>query len=371
MSSVNTDLYAFVSPDRPDTVTVISTCAQVPEPGDDVRHEIHIDNDGDAVPDITYQFRCTRRQVYSVTKVVEGQQPRLLADRVPTGTATLPSGERVYAGQRADGFYVDLGSVFDLLDLWPFRNQHLTPAGGNPTRDVIAIQVPVTDLTCDGSRPHDPADPAASIGAYASASRRQPLTHEHVQMSRVGNPLFREVIVPTGLEDAWNRAQPRLDKQYRQLVERPEVAALMPVLFPGVFPNLGALTADRADLVALLLTGIPAGSIPGFQNFTGPTLADLLRLNVAIPPAAEPRVFGLLGGDPAGFPNGRRVFDDVVAIELRALAGATYPLVDPTFTPDAAAAVVDDGVTPHDRVPSVDTFPYLRVPSSGYDVPAA
>jgi hypothetical protein len=111
--------------------------------------------------------------------------------------------------------------------------------------------------------------------------------------------------------------------------------------------------------------------IPGFQNLTGPTPADLLRLNVAIPPAAEPRVFGLLGGDPAGFPNGRRVFDDVVAIELRALAGATYPLVDPTFTPDAPAAVIDDGVKPRDLVPSLETFPYLGAPSSGYDAPAA
>jgi hypothetical protein len=388
MSSVNTDLYAFVSPDRPDTVTVISTCAQPHEPGDDVRHEIHIDNDGDAVPDITYRFHCRRRQVYSVTKVVEGEQPTLLADGVPDAPATrstgetLATGERVYAGRRADGFYVDLGSVFDLPDLRPFRNQHLAAHGRNPMRDVhaIAIQVPVTDVTRDGRRPRDPADPAATIGVYASASRPALPTRGHAghrsagaytQASRRGNPLFHEVIVPSGLEDEWNRAQPRLDKQYLELVERPEVAARLPVLFPGVFPNLAALTADRADLVALLLTGIPAGVIPGFQNLTGPTPADLLRLNVAIPPAAEPRVFGLLGGDPAGFPNGRRVFDDVVAIELRALAGATYPLVDPTFTPDAPAAVIDDGVKPRDLVPSLETFPYLGAPSSGYDAPAA
>ena len=124
--------------------------------------------------------------------------------------------------------------------------------------------------------------------------------------------------------------------------------------------------------MAVLLTGIPSGLIPGFQNFTGPRLADLLRLNVAIPPASSPSVFGLLGGDLAGFPNGRRVFDDVVAIELRAIAGATYPLVDGSSTSDAAASAVDDGVGPDDvGMPYLDPFPYLGLPHSGFDVPAA
>src|SRR5439155_17635790 len=103
---------------------------------------------------------------------------------------------------------------------------------------------------------------------------------------------------------------------------------------------------DRADLVAILLTGIPGGLIPGFQNLTGngKTLADELRLNVAIPPSASPNVLGLLGGDLAGFPNGRRVADDIVTIELKAIAGATYPLVDSTFQPDGAVGAVTQGV---------------------------
>ena len=104
--------------------------------------------------------------------------------------------------------------------------------------------------------------------------------------------------------------------------------------------NLAALVAAgtaRADLEAILLTGIPSGIVPGFQNYTGPVLADMLRLNTAIPPSAKPNQLGLIGGDPAGFPNGRRVFDDVVTVELRAIAGVTVPLVDPSFTPDAAA----------------------------------
>lgn len=120
-----------------------------------------------------------------------------------------------------------------------------------------------------------------------------------------------------------------------------------------------------------MLTGIPGGLIPGFQNFTGQRQADLLRLNVAIPPSADPDTLGILGGDLAGFPNGRRVFDDVVAIELRAIAGATYPLVDSEYTPDTAVSQVDDGVSLADvGMPYLDTFPYLGVPHSGFDVPA-
>ncbi len=438
----STDVYAFVSPDRPDTVTLIANYIPLQGPaggpnfyefGDDVLYEIHVDNDGDAEPDVTYQFRFTsrvrnprsflyntgpiealnskswnRRQFYSVTKVVEGHQPVVLADRVPcppcnigprstptyaaladAATRSLPTGERVYAGQRAEGFYVDLGSIFDLLDLRPFQDLHLLPSpaalGVSSTAQVnvhtIAIQVPIRDLTRNRRRPRQVDDPAASIGVWTSASRQKVLVREpsddrstgpYVQVSRLGNPLFNEVIVPMGRKDEWNSVAPAGDEVYREYVERPEVSALLPVLYPGVFPNLAALDAPRADLVAVLLTGIPGGLVPGFQNFTGPTPADLLRLNVAVPPSSSPSIFGLLGGDLAGFPNGRRVFDDVVAIELRALAGATYPLVDPGYTPDAAAAAVDDGVTPDDLgIPFLDTFPYLGLPFSGYDVPAA
>ncbi len=438
----STDVYAFVSPDKPDTVTLISNYIPLQGPaggpnfyefGDDVLYEIHIDNDGDSRPDITYQFRFTtkvrnpnsflyntgpittlddadwnRRQFYSVTKVVEGLEPKVLASRVPcppcnigrrstpdfaslarAATRKLPSGERVYAGQRAEGFYVDLGSIFDLGALRPFQNLHLLPLpavpGVNATAKVnvhtIAIQVPITDVTRDGSRPRNPAGAKSTIGVYASARRQRVLVRDddadqgvgpYVQVSRLGNPLFNEVIVPMGRKDEWNSREPAGDKVFTPFVERPELAALLPVLYPGVFPNLAGLTAPRADLVAILLTGIPAGLIPGFQNFTGTKQADLLRLNLAIPPASSPSVFGLLGGDLAGFPNGRRVFDDVVAIELRAIAGATYPLVNADFTPDAAASQVDDGVTPDDvGMPYLNWFPYLGVPHSGFDVPSA
>ena len=142
------------------------------------------------------------------------------------------------------------------------------------------------------------------------------------------------------------------------------------MLYPGVFPKLAGINAARADLVAILLTGIPWGLIPDFQNYTGPVLSDQLRLNVAIPPTAEPNPFGLLGGDLAGFPNGRRVVDDVVSIELRAIAGVTYPLVDNSYKPDPAAGLLTEGLTASmDRY--LSSFPYLADPRDGFDAPSS
>jgi hypothetical protein len=139
-----------------------------------------------------------------------------------------------------------------------------------------------------------------------------------------------------------------------------------------VFPNLAALDADRADILAILHTGVPGGLIPDFQNFTGTTEADMLRLNVAIPPNPAPNINGVLALDFAGFPNGRRVYDNTVAIELRALAGATYPLVDSSFTPDDAAGAIFDLVDTELpwNVSYLDRFPYLDHPVSGFDVRA-
>ncbi len=439
----NTDTYAFVTPG--DTVTIITNYLPVEAPAggpnfyefaDDVLYEIHVDNTGDGFPDITYQFRFTtvntnpntflyntgpitaldsptwnRRQSYTLTKVTRrrGRSDRstvigrgLVAPPCNIGprstpnyaaladaaVKSLPSGERVFAGQRAEGFFVDLGSVFDLGTLRPFQNLHLIPTAAadgvdslaNVNVHTLAIQVPIRHLTRDGSRPRDPMSSTATIGVWGAASRQKATVRDRdgdgrgagpwVQVSRLGNPLFNEVIVPLARKDGWNAVGPDQERRFARFVARPELAALLPVLYPGVFPNLAALNVDRADLLAILLTGIPAGLIPGFQNFTGSTQADELRLNVAIPPTAQPNRLGILGGDLAGFPNGRRVGDDVVTIELRAIAGATYPLVDPTFTPDGAVAVIEDGTFPPVRT-FLDRFPYLGVPYSGYDVPAA
>jgi hypothetical protein len=437
----NTDLYAFVSPDKPDTVTLIANYIPLEAPdggpnfyefGDDVVYDIHIDNNGDSLPDITYRFRFTievrnpntflyntgpitaldspnfnRRQFYSVSKVDKNGHETQLAAKLaappcnigPRSTPnyaalaaqavhTLPGGERVFAGQRLEGFYVDLGAIFDLGDLRPFQNLHLIPSavapGVDATQNVnvhtIAIQVPISKLTSNGARPTHVTDPTAVIGVYASASRRKlrvlwgdarlQEAGPWEQVSRLGNPLFNEVIVPMGQKDRWNNLPPNADNLFLANVQHPELAKLLPALYPNVFPKLAAYKAARADLVAILLTGIPGGIIPGFQNFTGKTQADLLRLNMAIPPSATPNLLGLLGGDLAGFPNGRRVFDDAVTIELRAIAGATLPLVDHAFEPDAAVSKLTPGLTPNHQTRYLPQFPYLGTPKSGFEIMA-
>jgi hypothetical protein len=224
--------------------------------------------------------------------------------------------------------------------------------------------------------PTDVMSPASVIGVYASASRQKSRIFDHHtltdrghgpfhQVSRLGMPLFNEVIVPMSLKDRWNALEPADDSQFAKFAAQPELARLLPVLYPGVFPNLAAYTKDRADLLAILLTGIPAGVVTGFQNFTGSTQADFIRLNLAVPPATDPKPLGLVGGDPAGFPNGRRLADDVVTVELRAIAGLTIRLVDPSFTPDAAASLIEDGTT-YTNPPLLDHFPYLGTPAGGF-----
>lgn len=456
----NADVYAFVSPDHPKTVTLISNFVPLQDPpggpnffefGDDVLYSIYIDNDGDGKPEISYVFRFStrlrdpntflyntgpitslsspnwnKRQFYSVTRVEghdttaygTGERGKGLKARVlgkglacppcnigPRSTPnydalgkaavhSLPGGMKVFAGQRRDGFYVDLGAIFDLGDLRPFQNLQLIPSPAAPGVDAtktlnihtIAIQVPISHLTSNRSVPTHPDDKHAVIGVWSAASRRRvrmihaaghPSSESGpwVQVSRLGNPLFNEVIVPLGEKDKWNTRYPVHDKAFVSYVQHPELASLLPVLYPHVFPHLAHLKKPRADLVAILMTGIPPGLIPKFQNYTGPVLADQLRLNMAIPPTSSPNRFGLLGNDPAGFPNGRRVSDDVVAIELRAIAGVTFPLVDKHYKPDAAAGEVQQWEpSQYSSVPGPHryqaAFPYLGVPLNGFDTPS-
>jgi hypothetical protein len=439
----STDVYAFVSPDKPETVTLIANYIPLQGPaggpnfyefGDDVLYQIHVDNSGDGRADISFEFRFStevrdpdtflyntgpiqslnspywnRRQSYDVT-VRSGSSAHTVASGLacppcnvgPLSTPDYPAlansavhnlgnGMTVFAGQRAEGFYVDLGSIFDLGDLRPFENLHAQygmsvfhhgAPGVNATNHLnvhsIAIQVPISSLIRGRSHP--------TIGVWTTASRQRvrvwDADHgENVdsgpfrQVSRLGNPLVNEVLIPLGKKDEWNSLPPSDDKIFAGYVARPGLASLLPDLYPDVFPNLAALVASgkpRADLEAILLTGIPAGIIPGFENFTGTVLSDMLRLNTSIPPSAGKKrsIYGLLGGDPGGFPNGRRVWDDVVAIELRAIAGVTYPLIDKHFKPDAAAGEVTDGLTP-DSVSAhyLNEFPYLGVPYSGFNNP--
>ena len=450
----STDVYAFVSPDRPGTVTLIANYIPLQGPaggpnfyafGDDVLYEIHVDNNGDAEPDVTYQFQFkteladkdtflyntgpitslgsenwNRRQTYKVTRV-KNNRSTVLADGLvcppcnigplstpnyaslaAAGVHGLAGGIKVFAGQRADGFYVDLGAIFDLGDLRPFENLHaqygmnVFSAGGpgvNATAQLnvhsIAIQVPVSQLV--HGKHGKVTDPGSVIGVWTTASRQRVSVWDAAdghqvwsgpfhQVSRLGNPLINEVIIPMSKKDYWNTQQPRNDKQFASFVAHPELAGLIAALYSPNFPHLAKAVQQnvvRADLEAILLTGIPAGVVPkapAFTNFTGPVQADMLRLNTSIAPTisgANP--LGVVAGDLAGFPNGRRVFDDVVTVELRAVAGLLLGLTDPGYTPDAAVGLITDGCSDSGPIgpgtPYLGKFPYLGVPYDGYDHP--
>jgi hypothetical protein len=472
----STDVYAFVSPDQPETVTLIANYIPLEAPdggpnfyefADDVLYEIHIDNTGDGNPDISYQFRFTtvnnipssflyndgpitsltppspssnwnRQQTYSLTRVDNNPGNRwrnasivlghgllsppcnigplstpnyvALANAAMHSVGAGPFSARVFAGQRAEGFYVDLGAVFDLGDLRPFAGDH---AGGlaaglmngmpgvNSTADVnvhsLALQIPTSELT--RSTPTGPGDPAAVIGVWTTASRQRVRVWGNwfnggdlrsgpwTQVSRLGSPLVNELLIGIGAKDVWNTQPPTTDgSEFLNYFAHPLLPQLLPSLYPGVFPNLAAYNAGtsnaRPDIEAIFLTGIPAGVItqaPSFTNYNGTGVkADMLRLNTAIPPSSSPNNLGLLGLDIAGYPNGRRVVDDVATIALRAVAGATLGYVVPSFTADGAAGAVDFGLTGGGTDLSANgtqhylpSFPYLGTPYSGFSNPAA
>jgi hypothetical protein len=415
----NTDVYAFVSPARPDTVTLISNFIplQLPSSGpnfwkfdDNVLYEIMVDNDGDAVEDITFQFRFrteTRnhdtflyntaaitsiddadwnvRQFYSVTRI-DGPRRRghgrLLGENIPSppvnvgsrsipnyaavaaqAVRPLPGGMQVFAGQRDDGFYVNLG-VFDLLGVPPADLDNPDSVAGHNVHS-IAIEVPIEMLTSNGARPSSPNDANAVIGVWSTASRlsvtvrnrgQENANGRYVQVSRLGHPLVNEVVIPRRLKDAFNSIEPSQDAVALPVVLDPEVPRLLKALF-----NVNSPAAPRSDLVTIFLTGIP-----GLNQPPNVTPAEMLRLNVAIPPAAAPDRLGVIGGDAAGFPNGRRVGDDVTDIAIRAMAGAT-PLT-PGFNVSPNNTLGDGCcVTPFggNDVPYLASFPYLGLPHSG------
>jgi uncharacterized protein DUF4331 len=427
----NVDTYAFVSPDRPDTVTLIANYIPLEEPaggpnfnkfGDDVLYAIHVDNDGDADEDISYEFRFKTvirnpntflyntgqitslddpdwniRQSYSVTRAGERGRGEVLGENLPTppvnvgprstpnypalasaAVSDLPGGIKVFAGQRDDPFFVDLGSVFDLAGLRPFNPLHVLPLPMEPGVDgvggfnthTIAIQVPIAQLTVF-NRP--------TIGVYASASRQRVTIIDNDgtrrgagdwrQVSRLANPLINEVVIPLGEKDRWNASEPEDDAQFVGRYTEPEVTRLENALYPVLDD---APETNRGDLVAVLLTGVPN------VNFTGPTPADLIRLNTSIPPSGPVGAgnrLGALGGDLAGFPNGRRLEDDTPDIELRAFACGYGPVVGPIVesfgfcggnanrTPNN---LLGDGVDANER-PFLTTFPYVATPHQGYE----
>ena len=435
-SADNTDVYAWISPEKPSMVNIIANFNpfELPYGGpnfsefdDDVTYDINISNSMTAQADITYRFtfkttirnpntflyntgqitdidspNWNRPQTYTVTRMRNGRPEMVIGEGlkcppVNVGARSTPNyaalaqqavttigSQTFFAGQRSDAFFVDLGSIFDLGGLRPLNAAHLLPLQNMPGVNglqglnvhTIAIQVPRQALARDGYLGGNVDDKRAVIGVWAAASRSQNRNFDAstgayenfgglVQVSRLGNPLFNEVLTPMAKKTYWNSQPPRLDSQFAQYVTQPELQGLLPVLYPGAFPNLAAYTKPRADLAAILLTGIPKGVVPGLNTYTGPTQADMLRLNMAIPPNRRPNPMGVLGGDLAGFPNGRRPIDNVTKIELQAIAGATIPLVDPSYTPDAVVGSVTDGTT-NTNPPLLPAFPYLGTPGGGY-----
>jgi hypothetical protein len=408
----NTDLYAFVDPNEPTMVTLIANVIpfQDPDGGPNfypfdpgVTYEIHVDNNGDAVEDITFQWKFATevrnpatflyntgtvtsiddpdlnvRQFYSLTRI---DGPRrtgrrtLLAGRLPVPPPNIgprstpsygalpggvqqlpPSGMRAFAGQRDEGFYVDL-AIFDLLGVGSGEVGDST-AGFNVSS--LALQVPIRDLSKTGTLPAGPSDLNGIIGVWTTTSRpavatrsagKIEYTGDLVQVSRLGNPLVNEAVIDLARKDVFNAISPTSDGAALDRVLDPEVPKLLNLIYGVQSPP-----APRNDLVTIFLTGIPGLNQP--QGVVG---SEQLRLNMGIPPTRQPNSMGVLRGDLAGFPNGRRVGDDVTDIVLQAAAGAT-PLT-PGFNVSPNNQL-GDGVGNND-VPYLTTFPYLGIPHAG------
>ena len=383
----NTDLYAFVSPDKPDTATIISNWI----PGEDpaagpnyytfsptARYDIYVDKNGDGKPDTTYYFRFKNQpsqfflgntqQSYTVTKLEGGSStvvgsglltppdnvgPRSTPnyhDLATGGIHQLSDGATVFAGQRDDAFFADVGAIFDLVAI---RYGTGATGGGKDFLSgyavhTISLQIPKAQLDNGGNH---------TIGVWAATDRQKVAVAkgkaktQWVQVSRLGNPLINEVVIPTNLKDKWNATSPADDSQFRTYYENPILATVLQKLYPqfGPFKDTG-----RTDLSAVLGTGLAEPKL----NFTGPTFADELRLNLSIPatPFDKLNRLGVLGGDLAGYPNGRRLEDDIIDISERAVGGVLI----------GHSLPLGDGVDAND-VPNLHVFPYEASPFSGYD----
>ncbi|MEO5953324.1 MAG: DUF4331 family protein [Chloroflexia bacterium] len=412
----NTDVYAFVSPDKPDTVTLVANFIPFEHPGngpnfyqfdDNVRYAFNIDNVGDAQAHITYQFRFTTqytkpeisdyndgpiesidspnlnvKQRYTVTRVENGKETVLGQDMLTppynvgvkstpnyealsnAGIHDLSDGSKVFAGPADDSFFLDF-SIFDALTVRKLPGN----AGGGIDSirgynvHTIVLQVPIARLTANGAAPTAPTDANAVIGVWSTTSRQttrvlqpggKPATGsgEWIQISRLGNPLVNEAVVPSGMKDLFNNSKPADDAQFLSYVTDPSLAKALNKIYGIKVPP-----APRDDLVAIFLTGIPGATMPPTSTLKP---SEELRLNMAVPPSANPNPLGVVGGDMAGFPNGRRLADDVFDIEVKGVAGAAYPLFHPDYQPDPLAAQLGDGVDRND-VPFRTAFPYVAL----------
>jgi hypothetical protein len=470
----NTDTYAFVSPDNADTVTLVANFNGFQEPAqgpnfypfdNKARYEIHIDNNGDALPDLTYRWsfkdidnRGTAergatdgtfllndgpvnsfddatlkfKQTYTLESVTYGAPPSVGAARPETARAlvtdgkaappnvgrastpdyaklrneaiTTAGGVKAFAGPSDDPFFLDL-RIFDLLyggDLSETGYDGLSGYNVN----TVALQLPKAALVANGDAAKNPV-----VGVWSTTSRAKnrvlldnnaaPATSVNedsdqaqdsgpfVQVSRLGNPLVNEAVVPANLKDFFNRSTPDTDGKFLAKVQDPEIPILIEQIYKIPNPNkLGGFAAKRNDLTAAFLTGFSKDVFAG-RTFGGagagvldadlnsldinevspnPVPAEYLRLNVNVAPAKPgDRTFsrlGAVGGDLSGFPNGRRLQDDVVDIALQVLEGV---LVRPAGATKDAVAGLGDGVNASDRR-LMATFPYVALPHSGSEL---
>ena len=424
-SADNTDVYAFTAPDAPHSLTVVANWIPLEDPAGGpyfgkldprARYYVKVDNTGDGREDVAYRWEFKNKfrnpnsfldaaptvdsvddpdinfvQTYDLYKeTYKGKhvvKTRKLANDLPVAPAntgpktvpdyakvqagairSLPGGGKTFVGPSDDPFFVDLGAVFDGINIdKPGRpNIGLGNQGGGKD-DVagynthsFALQVPESEVTRDGKSVADMKAGNAAVGVWATTERRRvqraaatarATASAGCRSSRLGNPLINEVIIPIGQKDKFNRTSPADDlKNFGTYALNPEPARLLNALF-----KLGVKESERTDIVQALLTGIPGLTQIGAH----PAPADTLKLNLGVPPSASPSRFGVLANDLAGFPNGRRLADDVTDIELRVIAGA---LLKPSE--GGKQIPLGDGVDQNDRM-FRSTFPYVALPTDG------
>ena len=382
---------------------------------DRAHYYVHIDNTGDGRPDVSYRFRFKTKvrnkesflyalpgasgygdsklnviQRYSIDRVTyrgrsRREQAKTIARGLPVAppnigpktfpnygnfvgaaTRTLKDGTKLFVGSRDDPFYVDLGAAFDAINV---RVGTGDQGGGKDdfsdySTSTTVMQIPERLVTRDGKAVASADAKNAVVGVWSSTERRRlEVTNagfnaqskskrgrKWVQVSRLGNPLVNEVVIPLGMKDRFNRTTPDRDAElYGQFVTEPELAKVLNALF-----GVNAPETNRTDIVQAVLQGIP-GLNEHKGKFAG-TPVDTLKLNLGVAPTSSPDRFGVIGGDNAGYPNGRRPEDDVVDIDLQVIAGI---LVDNPVP-------VGDGVDENDK-PFLSQFPYLAAPTSGFD----
>jgi hypothetical protein len=420
----NTDVWAFSAADAPGSLTVVANWIPLADPAggpnfypldENARYYVKIDNTGDGYEDVAYRWKFKSRfrnpnsflyaaptvdsvrdpdvnfvQTYDLYKETYNKKRKLvdverIANDAPVvpdnvGPKTIPNFAQVEAGgvtslkgggktivtPADDAFFVDLGAIFDGINIdKPGRpNIGLGNQGGG--KDDVAgyntksfvLQVPESEVTRNGRPVADMNAKNAVIGVWSTTERkrlsvrRQHTSHKWVQVSRLGNPLINEVIIPIGKKDKFNATSPANDaKNFGTFALNPEPARLVNALF-----NLGVKETNRTDIVQALLTGVPGLTQIGKK----PAAADTLKLNLGVPPAANPNRFGVLAGDTAGFPNGRRLIDDVVDIELRVIAGALLP-----DDQGGKQIPLGDGVDQNDK-PLRSGFPYVPLANDGF-----